>query len=584
MNDARPWLAAYPDGVPADIDPATYRSLNHLICASLERNADEPAFTNFGTTLSYREVEHLSRRFGAWLQTRGLTRGDRIAIMMPNLLQYPVAAFAALRAGFVVVNVNPLYTPRELEHQLADSGARLVIVLENYAATVQQAMVGTDVAEVVVTRIGDHLPLLRRLLTNFVVKYVRRLVPSWHIPRVIWYRDALAQTAGAKFEEVDAGPDDLAFLQYTGGTTGVAKGAMLTHRNMVSNVLQAVAWARPFIRGRGDIVVTPLPLYHIFSLTANLFAFLEFGGCNLLITNPRDIPGFIKELHKTRFTYLTGVNTLFNALLHAPDLKTIDFSALKVCMGGGMAVQRAVAEAWQAATGTVLAQGYGLTEASPIVCASPLDQREFTGSVGLPLPSTRVRIVDDDGQPRPLGEPGEICVLGPQVMAGYWNRPDETQNVFDQDGWLKTGDMGRLDAQGFLFIEDRKKDMIVVSGFKVYPSEVEDVVAQHPGVREVAAVGVPDERSGELVRLFVVRKDPELSAETLIAYCRERLTGYKVPASVEFRDELPKSNIGKILRRKLRPAEDGGSGADDEPGEGTSSPDAEQPTQGRTEV
>jgi long-chain acyl-CoA synthetase len=554
MNHARPWLDAYPAGVPADIDPETYRSLSHLICASFERNADEPAFANFGTVLTYREIDRLSRIFGAYLQMRGLVRGDRIAIMMPNLLQYPVVTFAALRAGYVVVNVNPLYTPRELEHQLADSGAKLIIVLENYAATVQEAIAGTDVAEVVVTRIGDHLPPLRRILTNSVVRYLKKLVPAWHIPSAVWYRDALAQTENAPFQEVPAEPEDLAFLQYTGGTTGVAKGAMLTHRNMVSNVLQAVAWARPFIRGRGDIVVTPLPLYHIFSLTANLFSFVEFGGCNLLITNPRDIRGFVKELRKTRFTYLTGVNTLFNALLHAPDLKTIDFSALKVCMGGGMAVQRAVAEGWQQATGTVLAQGYGLTEASPIVCASPLDQREFTGSVGLPLPSTYVRILDEEGRPQAIGATGEICVLGPQVMAGYWNRPDETQNVFDQEGWLKTGDMGHLDARGFLFIEDRKKDMIIVSGFKVYPSEVEEVVALHPGVREAAAVGIPHPRSGEAVGLFVVRKDPSLTAAALIAFCRERLTAYKVPHSVEFREDLPKSNIGKVLRRALRPA------------------------------
>jgi long-chain acyl-CoA synthetase len=552
MSDDRPWLAAYPRGVPADIDPDTYASLVALFEHSVERFADHPAFTNLGATLSYREADRLSRHFAAYLQSTGLAPGDRVALMLPNLLQYPVAAFAALRAGFVVVNVNPLYTPRELRHQLMDSGARVVIVLENYAATVQQALEGTAVEHVIVTRVGDHLPALKGWLTNFVVKYVRRMVPRWRIRAAVDYRQALQLGEARRFEPVEVQAEDLAFLQYTGGTTGVAKGAMLTHRNMVSNVLQAVAWARPFIRGEGDIVVTPLPLYHIFSLTANLLAFVEFGGCNLLITDPRDIRGFVKSLARARFTYLTGVNTLFNALLRAPEFREVDFSALKVCMGGGMAVQKAVADAWQQATGCVLAQGYGLTEASPIVCASPLNQKTFTGSIGLPIPSTRVRIVDEDGRPQPVGEIGEICVSGPQVMAGYWNRPEETQHVFDAEGWLRTGDMGYMDPQGFVYIGDRKKDMIVVSGFKVYPNEVEDVIAHHAGVREAVAVGIPDARSGEAVKLFVVREDPSLTAEEVIAYCRERLTAYKVPHVVEFRDDLPKTNVGKVLRRALR--------------------------------
>jgi long-chain acyl-CoA synthetase len=557
MSSDRPWLGAYPSGVPADIDPATYATLAELFERCVERHGDQPAFTNFDTTMSYRDVDRESRHLAAYLQSTGLEPGDRVALMMPNLLQYPVAAFAALRAGFAVVNVNPQYTSHELAHQLADSGTKLVIVLENFAATVQRALdhQGTAVEQVIVTRIGDHLPFLKGALTNLAVKYVKRLVPRWSIAGAVDYRRALESGAGLRFVPVELRPSDVAFLQYTGGTTGVAKGAMLTHRNMVSNVLQAVAWARPFIRGEGDLVVTPLPLYHIFSLTANMLAFVELGGCNLLITNPRDIKGFVKSLRNTRFTYFTGVNTLFNALLRAPGFGDLDFSGLKVCMGGGMAVQKAVADAWHKVTGCVLAQGYGLTEASPIVCASPLDQPAFTGSVGLPLPSTTVRILDEEGRQLPSGKIGEICVLGPQVMAGYWKMPEETANVLDGEGWLRTGDMGHMDEQGYVYIGDRKKDMIVVSGFKVYPNEVEDVVAHHPGVREVVAIGVPHPRSGESVKLVVVKEDPALTAEEIIAYCRERLTAYKVPHEVEFRDELPKTNVGKVLRRELKATE-----------------------------
>jgi long-chain acyl-CoA synthetase len=524
-----------------------------LLEASFTRFATLPAFTNRGTTLTYGEVERLSRAFAAYLQSiPGLTPGERVAVMLPNLLQYPVVAFAILRAGLIVVNVNPLYTARELEQQLTDSGARAVVVLENFAHTLEKGLAGTAVRTVIVTEIGDHFPWVKRLVTNFVVRRVMRLIPPWRISGAIRYSEAISAGRSMRYSDVPVGGSDVALLQYTGGTTGVAKGAMLTHRNMVSNVLQAVAWARPFIRGPGDVVVTALPLYHIFSLTANLFAFVELGGRNLLITNPRDLPAFVAELKRGPFTYITGVNTLFNALLHTPGFEAVDFSELKVSMGGGMAVQKAVAEAWQRVTGVPLAQGYGLTETSPIVCANPLDGQAFNGSVGLPLPSTEVGIVAEDGRWLEHGEPGEICVRGPQVMAGYWRRPEETEQVLSADGWLKTGDIGHMDARGFVFIEDRKKDLIKVSGFNVYPNEIEDVVAEHPGVREVAAIGVSSEHSGEAVKLFVVRKDPSLTAAELLDFCRERLTAYKIPRVVEFRDELPKTQVGKILRRALK--------------------------------
>ena len=551
-HDNRPWLSHYPEGIPAEIDPGGFPSLKALIEHSLEKFAAEPAFSNAGTRLSYAETDELSRHFAAFLQARGLRRGDRIAIMMPNLLQYPIAVFAALRAGLAVVNVNPLYTPRELKHQLRDSGARAILVLENFAHTVEQVVGDTDVETVIVTEIGDQFPPFKRALFNFVVRRVKKMVPRWNIAGTVRYRAALARGRRTPFEEVEVTAEDIAFLQYTGGTTGVAKGAMLTHGNMVANILQISAWSKPYLRGPGDIGAAPLPLYHIFALAANLFLFVELGGHTLLITNPRDLPAFVKELARDPVTLLTGVNTLFAALLESSDFQALDFTRMNICLGGGMAVQSDVAARWKALTGQSLYQGYGLTETSPVVSVNPLDGREFNGSVGLPIPSTDVEIRDDGGNTLPIGEIGEICVSGPQVMRGYWQRPDETAEILSDDGWLQTGDIGRMDEQGFIYIEDRKKDMILVSGFNVYPNEVEDVAASHPGVLEAAAIGIPHEQSGEAVRLFVVRRDPELSADDVIVHCRENLTRYKVPREVVFKDELPKTNVGKILRRALR--------------------------------
>ncbi len=549
----KPWLEAYTPGVPAEIDPDRYPSLVALLEASFERHAAQPAFTNLGTTLSFAEVERLSRAFAAYLQSLpGLTPGDRVAIMVPNTLQSPIVVFGILRAGFVVVNVNPMYTVPELTHQLVDSGARVIVVLENFAHTVAAALPSTNLTTVIVTKLGDHCAPLKRALVNFVVRYVKKLVRPWRIGGAVAYRAALARGAARARQPVEINSSDLAFLQYTGGTTGRAKGAMLTQRNMVANTLQAAAWAAPYYTADAGVVVTPLPLYHIYSLTANLFCFMELGAHNLLITDPRDIKGVIALLRKYKFAFMTGVNTLFNALLRAPEFATLDFSGLRVVMGGGMAVQREVATRWQAATGVPIAQGYGLTEASPILTGMPLHLKEFTGSVGVPFPSTEVAIFDDAGHEVGTAEVGEICARGPQVMAGYWQRPDETAQVRFGDGWLRTGDVGRLDAAGYLFIEDRKKDVIVVSGFKVFPNEIEDVATRQPGVREAAAVGVPDAQSGEAVKLFVVRQDATLTEADVLAHARRSLTGYKVPRHVEFLDELPKSNVGKVLRRALK--------------------------------
>ena len=550
---AKPWLAEYSPGVPAEIDPDRYPSLVALLDESFARFAAQPAFTNLDTTLTFADVERLSRAFAAYLQALpGVRAGDRIAIMIPNTLQSPVVLFGILRAGMVAVNVNPQYTVPELEHQLSDSGAHTVVVLENFAHTVAAALPRTALKNVIVTRLGDHCSPLKRLVVNYVVKHVKKLVRPWQIPGAVAYRDALARGAAASYTPPQLTGRDLAFLQYTGGTTGRAKGAMLTQRNMVANTLQAAAWARPLFAADAGVIVTPLPLYHVYSLTANLLCFMELGGHNLLITDPRDLQGLIAQLRDRRFAIMTAVNTLFNALLHAPGFETLDFSSLRVCMGGGMAVQREVALRWQNATGVAIAQGYGLTEASPIVTANPLHLKEFNGSVGLPLPSTDVAIFDDQGRELGPGEVGEICARGPQVMAGYWQRPDETAQVMFGEGWLRTGDVGRLDARGYLFIEDRKKDVIVVSGFKVYPNEIEDVAVRQPGVREAAAIGVRDAQSGEAVKLFIVRKDPALTAAAVLAHARQNLTGYKVPRQVEFVDELPKSNVGKVLRRALK--------------------------------
>jgi long-chain acyl-CoA synthetase len=552
MTD-KPWLAAYPRGVPAEIDPDRYASLCELLESSFGRFADAPAFTNLGTTLTFADAEAASRAFAAFLQSLpGITRGDRVAVMLPNTLQSPVVLFGILRAGMVVVNVNPMYTVPELEHQLADSGAQAIVVLENFASTVERVLPNARLKHVIVSRIGDHLPPLKAAIANFVVKYVKRRVPPWRIAGAVEYAQALARGRALSYQRPELRGDDVAFLQYTGGTTGRAKGAMLTHRNLVANVLQAAAWAAPFYDADAGVVLTPLPLYHVYSLTANLLCFVELGGHNLLITDPRDLRGLIKVLATTRFAFMTAVNTLFNALLNAPGFAELDFSSLRVVMGGGMAVQREVATRWQKVTGVPIAQGYGLTEASPIISANPLDLKSFNGSVGVPFPSTDIGIFDDTGKRLGVGEVGEICAQGPQVMAGYWNRPDETAQVLFDDGWLRTGDIGRMDSQGYVFIEDRKKDVIVVSGFKVYPNEIEDVAASQPGVREVAAVGVPDKQSGEVVKLFVVRKDPKLTEAAVIAHARANLTGYKIPRHVEFLDELPKSNVGKVLRRELK--------------------------------
>jgi len=552
---AKPWLTSYSPGVPAEIDPDRYPSLVALLEASFARFAEQPAFTNLGTTLTFREVERLSRAFAAYLQSLGLERGDRVAIMIPNTLQSPVALFGILRAGMVAVNVNPMYTITELGHQLADSGARVVVVLENFAHTVAAALPQTNVQTVIVTRLGDHCSPLKRAVVNFVVKHVKKLVRPWQITGAALYRDALARGAKLRYTAPRLVSGDLAFLQYTGGTTGRAKGAMLTQRNMVANTLQAAAWARPYFKVDAGVMVTPLPLYHVYSLTANLFSFVELGGHNLLITDPRDFKGFIALLKKFKFAYMTGVNTLFNALLHTPGFAELDFSSLRVVMGGGMAVQRDVAARWQAVTKCVIAQGYGLTEASPIVAGNPLHLTQFTGSAGLPFPSTEVAIFDEQDRELPGGEVGEICVRGPQVMAGYWGMPDETAKVMFGDGWLRSGDIGRLDAAGYLFIEDRKKDVIVVSGFKVYPNEIEDVATLQQGVREAAAIGVQDAQSGEAVKLFVVRSNETLTTADVLAHARKHLTGYKVPRHIEFVVSLPKSNVGKVLRRELKERE-----------------------------
>jgi long-chain acyl-CoA synthetase len=551
--EQRPWHAQYPDGVPTEIDPERYSSLAALCIQSCQRHPERVGFTNQGTDLRFAELESQSRSFAAWLTRKaGLSRGDRVAVMLPNLLQSPIVLLGALRAGAVVVNVNPLYTARELEHQLKDSGARAIVVLENFAHTVQRIQSATDIEQVVVTGIGDCLPPLKRALTNFVVRHIKRLVPRYEPAAADSFTDVLRQGARLAYRDPELTSEDLAFLQYTGGTTGVSKGAMLTHRNMVANVLQSSAWVHPFFEGARDACVTALPLYHVFALTVNLFSFIELGARNILITNPRDLKPFVAELARYRPAFMTGVNTMFNALLHTPGFDRLDFSSLKVALAGGMAVQEDVARSWREVTGVVITQGYGLTEASPVVSANRLDIDRFDGSVGLPFPSTDVVILDDSDQPLGADQVGELCVKGPQVMRGYWQRPDETSATFTSDGWLRTGDIARIDADGRIRIEDRKKDLIIVSGFNVYPNEVENIVTTHPGVLEAAAIGVPSEKSGEAVKIFVVRKDPLLEEKELLAYCRERMTGYKTPDIVQFVDSLPKSNVGKVLRRELK--------------------------------
>ena len=548
----RNWLMQYPPGVPADIDADSYPSLRDIFEEACAAHGHAPAFTNMGATLSFVQLDELSRAFAAWLQQRsGLSKGDRVALMMPNILQYPIALFGVLRAGMVVVNTNPLYTARELEHQLKDSGAKAIVIVENFVHVLQQVLPRTDLKNVLITRIGDLLGVPRGFIVNFVLKYVRKQIPDWKMPGASTFKRALGSGLGLKLDPVPLGGEDVAFLQYTGGTTGVAKAAVLTHRNMVANVLQAAAWVTPSLEANeGRIVITALPLYHIFALTSNCLAFLSLGARNVLITNPRDFKAFVAELKKYKFNFISGVNTLFNALLHTVGFETVDFSALRVTFAGGMALQGVVAARWKEVTGCVVTQGWGLTETSPIATANP-PGLDFNGSIGLPVPSTDISIRDDAGKELPVNGVGEICVFGPQVMRGYWNRPDETEKVMFGD-WLRTGDIGRMDAAGFVFIEDRKKDMILVSGFNVYPNEIESVIAAHPGVLEVAAVAQADENSGEVVALFVVKKDPNLTAQALIDYSRTELTGYKVPKHIYFRAELPKTNVGKILRRALR--------------------------------
>ncbi|WP_432258328.1 long-chain fatty acid--CoA ligase [Cupriavidus sp. TMH.W2] len=552
----RIWLKHYPAGVPAEIDASQFRSLAALLEASFRTYADRKAFICMDKAITYGELDQLSAHFAAWLQSRGLRPGARVAIMMPNVLQYPVVLAAVLRAGFVVVNVNPLYTPRELEHQLKDSGAEAIVILENFATTLQQVLARTPVKHVVVASMGDMLGGLKGAIVNFVVRNVKKMVPAWELPNCVRFNSVLAEGRRLALQPAATGPDDIAFLQYTGGTTGISKGAVLLHRNIVANVLQSEAWMQPALNKGAHIdqpiTITALPLYHIFALTVCCLLGMRSGGTSVLIPNPRDIPGFIKELQKYRFNMFPAVNTLYNALLNNPEISKVDFSGLRVANGGGMAVQEAVARQWLAKTGCPIIEGYGLSETSPSATCNPTDTNAFSGTIGMPLPSTEVVIRDDDGKDVPLGQPGEICIRGPQVMAGYWNRPDETAKVMTPDGFFKTGDIGVMDERGYTKIVDRKKDMILVSGFNVYPNEVEGVVAECPGVLEVAAVGVPDTHSGEVVKLFVVRKDPALTEADVIEFCKERLTGYKRPKYVEFRTELPKTNVGKILRRELR--------------------------------
>lgn len=549
----KPWLANYPAGVPEYAPVDEFSSLVEMFERSCDRFADRSAFSNMGATLSYRQLDARSRAFAGYLQGElGLVQGERIAIMMPNLLQYPIALFGALRAGLTVVNTNPLYTQRELEHQLTDSGATAIVIVENFAHVLAECIERTAIKHVVLTRMGDLLAFPKSLLVNLVVKHVKKLVPAYALDDATSIRDALLRGGALGFRPVELGHDDIAFLQYTGGTTGVAKGAMLTHGNLVANVQQSAAWLDPFIDEGAETVVTALPLYHIFALTANCMTFMRYGGHNVLITNPRDMPGFVKEISSLGFTIITGVNTLFNGLLNTAGIEQVDFSKLKVSLGGGMAVQRAVAERWKEVSGCALLEAYGLTETSPAVTINPLNLADFNASIGLPLPSTECCVRDDNGNTLGTGEAGELCVRGPQVMSGYWQRPDETRAVLDDDGWLRTGDVAQIDAGGFVRIVDRKKDMILVSGFNVFPNEVEDVIAADPGVLEVGVIGVPDADSGEKVLAVVVKKDPGVTEESILSHCRENLTNYKRPRGVIFTNELPKSNVGKILRRELR--------------------------------
>jgi len=552
---ARPWLQSYPESIAAEIGPLPANSIGELLVDACRQYASRPAFTCMDKTITYAELERASAAFGAFLQSKGLAKGARVAIMMPNVLQYPVAMMAALRAGYTVVNVNPLYTPRELEHQLSDSGAEAIVILENFATTLQAVVAKTPVKHIVVAAMGDMLGL-KGALVNFVVRRLKKMVPAWSLPGHVRFPAALKQGRTMSLKPAKVAADDVAFLQYTGGTTGISKGATLLHRNVLANVAQNALWVESaFIkrpRPAHLVYVCALPLYHIYALTINAIMGMQQGAQNILIPNPRDIPSLVKELGKYPVNIFPGLNTLFNALLNNEDFRKLDFKALLLTFAGGMAAQKTVSERWKAVTGCIVSEGYGLSETSPVATANRFDADEFSGTIGMPIPSTDITIRDDEGKDLPLGEVGEICIRGPQVMAGYWNRPDETAKVMTRDGYFKSGDMGFMDERGYIKIVDRKKDMIIVSGFNVYPNELEDVVAQHPGVLEVAAIGVPDEKSGEVPKLFVVKKDPNLTSEELMAFCRKNLTGYKRPRFIEFRADLPKTNVGKILRRELR--------------------------------
>ncbi len=555
MSQDRPWLLSYPKNIPATINVDEFPSIVSVLKNACDKYSNNPAFSNMGKTISYAEVDYLSTQFANYLlHELKLKKGDRVALMMPNILQYPVAIFGVLRAGLTVVNTNPMYTARELKHQLDDSGAKVIVVMEMFAHTVADVVKDTAVQQVITTCVGDMLGFPKGPIINFVMKHIKKVIPEYSLDNSIKFNDALSAGSKHQLPTIDIRASDIAFLQYTGGTTGVAKGAMLTHRNLVANMQQASAWIGTNVKPGKEIIITALPLYHIFALTSNCLVFMKFGGLNYLITNPRDMDGFVAELKKIPFTAITGVNTLFNGLLNTKGFDEINFSTMHLSLGGGMAVQRSVAERWKKATGVTLVEAYGLTETSPAACMNPLDMAEYNGAIGLPIPSTDACLMDDDGKLVPLGEAGELCIRGPQVMDGYWQRPDETAKVIDNDGWLHTGDIAKMDAQGYFYIVDRKKDMILVSGFNVYPNEIEDVIATMPQVLEVAAVGVPDDKSGEAVKVVIVKKDSSLTVEQVKAFCKENLTGYKLPRFVEFRTELPKTNVGKILRRELRDA------------------------------
>ncbi len=550
------WIKSYPAGVPAEIDFTRYRSLVHLMDEAFGKFAQRNAYVCMDKFLTYAELDVMSKKLGAWLQAQGLAPGARVALMMPNVLQYPIAIAAVLRAGYTVVNVNPLYTPRELEHQLRDSGAEAIVILENFAHTLEKVIANTPIKIAIIASMGDLLGGLKGSLVNFVVRNIKKMVPAYSLPNAIRFNSVLTEAASMNLRPIELGHDDIAFLQYTGGTTGLSKGAMLSHRNVIANLMQNEAWLQPALDKEPKLesltFVCALPLYHIFALTICCLMGTRIGGLNILVPNPRDIPGLVKTLSKYRFNMFPAVNTLYNGLLNNPDFAKIDFSMLKLCNGGGMAVQKAVNDRWRAVTGKSIVEGYGLSETAPVATANAADSVEFTGTIGLPIPSTEIAILDDDARPVPLGQPGEIAIRGPQVMVGYWQRPEETKQVMTADGFFKSGDIGFMDEKGYVTIVDRKKDMVLVSGFNVYPNEVEGVVAMHPGVLECAVVGVPDANTGEAVKLFVVRRDPELSKEALLAYCHDELTAYKRPKIIEFRDQLPKTNVGKILRRELR--------------------------------